>query len=353
LDAATAETLLAFAESTGPTVRAPAPDGKAALDAIDERSTELVAAIGWFAEAGRADEALRLANALYAFWITKQRFDDGWAAYDRALAASGGAPNLRARASIDAGFMPFWTGDDERATAAFQRGLDIAREIDETRLVSRGLGGLIRVALRADVAEARRLGREALAYSDAAGNIDGRSDALHLLGVGAQIAGDLPEARDWMRQRLALVREQGNEALIASEAGNLSMVERQLGDLDESEALVREALEIADRRGDEFMKPFALSGFAAIATERGEDRRAATLVGAAEAIMEAQNMAWPPDERPHYERMLAVLPERMGSVEFERARAAGRSMPTAEAVTFALGAPVAKSNRDLTGNVSR
>ena len=343
MDTSTAESLLAFAESTGPSVRAPAPDGKAALDAIDDRATELVAAIDWFVQTGRADEALRLANALYPFWITKQRFDDGWAAYDRALSASDGAPNLRARASIDAGFMPFWTGDDERASASFRRGLVIAREIDDTRLVSRGLGGLIRVALRADVAEARRLGREALAYADDAGNLDGRSDALHLLGVGAQIAGDLTEAREWMRQRLALVREQGNEALIASEAANLSMVVRQLGDLDESEALVREALEIADRRGDEFMKPFALSGFAAIATERGEDQRAATLVGAAEAIMEAQNMAWPPDERPHYERMLAVLPERVGSVEFERARSAGRSMSTAHAVAFALGAPVADS----------
>jgi non-specific serine/threonine protein kinase len=343
MDATIAESLLSFAEMTGPAVRAPGANGKAALDAMDDRSADLVAAIGWFVDADRGDDALRLANALYPFWITKQRFDDGWAAYERALATSGGAPDLRARASIDAGFMPFWTGDDERAAAAFQRGLDIAREIDDTRLVSRGLGGLIRVALRADVAEARRLGREALAYSDAAGNIDGRSDALHLLGVGAQIAGDLAEARDWMRQRLALVREQGNEALIASEAGNLSMVERQLGNLDESETLIREALEIADRRGDEFMKPFALSGFAAIATERGDDRRAATLVGAAEAIMEAQNMAWPPDERPHYERMLAVLPERMDSAEFERARAAGRSMAIAEAVVFALGSPVEES----------
>jgi non-specific serine/threonine protein kinase len=337
MDAATAESLLAFAESTGPTVRAPAPDGKVALDAIADRSADLVAAIGWFADHGRTDDALLLATSLYPFWITKQRFDDGWAAFERALRAPGGEPRLRAAASINAGFMPFWTGDDERASAAFREGLESARGIDDARLVSRGLGGLIRVALRTDVAEARRLAREALAFSDEAGNIDGRSDALHLLGVGAQIAGDLSESRDWMRQRLALVRGQGNEAMISSEAANLSMVERQLGNLDEAETLIREALEIADRRGDEFTKPFAMSGFAAIATERGENERAATLVGAAEAIMAAQNMAWPPDERPHYERMLAVLPDRMGAAAFERARDAGRSMATADAVAFALG----------------
>ena len=47
-------------------------------------------------------------------------------------------------------------------------------------------------------------------------------------------------------------------------------------------------------------------------------------------------MAWPPDERPHYERMLA-LPEALGSAEFERARATGQSMTSGEAAAFALG----------------
>ncbi len=78
------------------------------------------------------------------------------------------------------------------------------------------------------------------------------------------------------------------------------------------------------------------SGLATLSTDRGQFERAASLVGAAEAIMEAQHMAWPPDERPHDERMLASLPEAMGSAEFEGARAAGRSMTSSEAVDFAL-----------------
>jgi tetratricopeptide (TPR) repeat protein len=233
--------------------------------------------------------------------------------------------------------MPFWLGQDDRAAAHFGRGLDIGRELGEPSMISQALGGLARVALRTDVAEGRRLAHEALAVSEGANDEPGRSNALHLLGVGAQIAGDLPEAREWMTQRLALVRGTGNEFLIASEASNLSMVERQLGNLDEAEALAREALETCRRIGDEFTRPFAISGLAAIATDRGEFEHAATLVGAAEAIMEAQHMAWPPDERPHYERMLAVLPEAMSSDEFEASRAAGRAMPSSEAVDYALG----------------
>jgi hypothetical protein len=73
-----------------------------------------------------------------------------------------------------------------------------------------------------------------------------------------------------MTERLALVRRQGNEFLVASEAGNLSMVERQLGDLDAAEELAREALMISERIGDRFTPPFMFSGLAAVAVQRGD-----------------------------------------------------------------------------------
>jgi tetratricopeptide (TPR) repeat protein len=340
MDARTAESLLTLTEETSQSPSG--PERKAAPEQVENEYGDRVAALEWFIDQGRTDEALRFANALYRFWITKQRFDDGALWFDRALGTPGGETRLRGEASIKAGFMPFWLGEDDRAAAHFGRGLEIGRELGDASLISQALGGLARVALRTDVAEGRRLAREALAVSDGAADEAGRSNALHLLGVGAQIAGDLQEARDWMTQRLMLVRSTGNDFLIASEASNLSMVERQLGDLDGAETLAREALEICERIGDEFTKPFAVSGLAAIATDRGEFERAATLVGAAEAIMEAQHMAWPPDEKPHYERMLAALPEAMGPAEFDRARTAGRSMTSGEAVHLALGARPAR-----------
>ena len=340
MDARAAKTLLRLGEEASPRLRGPAPD--AALKELENQYSDLVAAMQWFIEHVRQDEALRLANALYRFWITKQRFEDGATWFDRVLGSPGGEPCLRGQAFINAGFMPFWLGRDNQAAAHFSRGLELGRQLEDPPMISQALGGLARVALRTDVAEGRRLAHEALTVSEGADDEAGRSNALHLLGVGAQIAGDLLEARDWMTQRLALVRTTGNEFLIASEASNLSMVERQLGNLDTAETLTREALEIGERIGDQFTKPFAFSGLAAIATDRREFERAATLVGAAEAIMEAQNMAWPPDERPHYERVLAELPMAIGSTDFERAREAGRSMSSREALDFAIGARSAR-----------
>ena len=337
MDARTADSLLGIAEEASASLSG--PRSKAALELLEERYHDLVGAIQWFIDQERTDEALRLANSLYRFWITRQRFEEGALWFDRVLGAPGGDTPLRGKAFIYAGFMPFWLGQDDRAAELFGRGLEIGRQLDDAPMTSQALAGLARVALRTDVAEGRRLAHEALVASEGADDEAARSNALHLLGVGAQIAGDLVQARDWMTKRLSLVRAAGNEFLIASEASNLSMVERQLGDLAAADALAREALEICVRTGDEFTRPFAISGLAAIATERGELERAATLVGAAEAIMEAQHMAWPPDERPHYERMLAVLPTSMGEAEFERARGKGRSMTSGEAATFALDSP--------------
>jgi non-specific serine/threonine protein kinase len=336
MDSNAAEALLDIAESASAGIGG--PDGKQSLDGLEERSGDLLSAAEWFLGSGRTDEALRLVDALYRFWITKQRFDEGAVWFDRALAAPGGDERLRGRALLHAGFMPFWMGDDERAAELFDRSLETGRRLEDPAMISQALGGLARVALRTDVPEGRRLAREALAVSEGAGDEPGRSNALHLLGVGAQIAGDLTEARDWMTQRLALVRSMGNDFLAASEASNLSMVERQLGNLDTAETLVREALEIGERIGDQFITPFAIAGLAAIATERQEYERAAILVGAAETIMETQHMAWPPDERPHYERMLADLPAAMGSDAFEQARGRGSSMTTEEALRYALAA---------------
>jgi tetratricopeptide (TPR) repeat protein len=335
VDAATADSQLAFVEQISAELTG--PSGAAAHGRLEARYDDLLAALDWFVDNGRPDEALRQAIGLYRYWITGRRFEDGARWFDRVLASGTGDESLRGRALLHAGFMPFWLGDDDRAGELFGQALEVGRRLDDPSLVSHALGGLARVALRHDVPRGRVLAREAYDVSQAAADEPGVSNALHLLGVGAQIAGDLAESREWMNQRLALVRRQGNDFLIASEASNLAMVERQLGDLDAAEALAREALEIGLRIGDEFTRPFAVSGLAAIALERGQYERATWLVGAVEVMMEAQKMEWPPDERPHYERMLRDLPPAMGFAEFEQARAFGRALSASAAIDLALG----------------
>jgi len=337
VDARAAESLLDFAERAGPGLMG--LDRKPLFGQLEERYGDLLAAMQWFLDQERTDEAIRLARSLAPFWNATRRLAEGSEWFHRALAAPGGEDVNRGRACFEAGLLAFWLGADDRATALHGRSLDIGRRIGDATVAALALTGLARIALRSDdIAEARRLCREALALSEGTADRLGRSSAIHVLGVAAQMAGDLLEAREFMTERIALARELGSYAGLSMELSNLSMVERQLGNLERADALAREALEIFHRREDEWALPYGLNSLAALAVERGEFERAATLIGAAETMMEAQGAAWPPDERPHYERTVATLIGAMGAVEFEGVRATGRSLASREAVDLALGA---------------
>jgi hypothetical protein len=114
------------------------------------------------------------------------------------------------------------------------------------------------------------------------------------------------------------------------------MVERQLGNLERAQHLATEALRIANRRGDQWLIPYLLNGLAAIAVETGAFERAATLLGAAEAMVERQGNAWPPDEAPHFEHSRAAVTAAMDRQRLQQAWSGGRNMPPADAVRYAL-----------------
>jgi hypothetical protein len=117
--------LLDLAESLSP--RLTGADAKDSREQFEARSDDLTAAIAWFLDTNRPDDALRLANALYRFWITSRRFEEATGWFDRVLESGEGAEELRGRAYLSAGFMPFWMGDDERAASLFSRALDVGR----------------------------------------------------------------------------------------------------------------------------------------------------------------------------------------------------------------------------------
>lgn len=334
MDAHTAQSLLNFAEGAGSGLRG--IEANSVFERLDQQYGDLKLAMRWFVEQGHANEALRLASSLVAFWMATKRLDEGSEWFDWALALPGGDNTHRGRALFDAGYLAFWKGDDERSLPLQNRALELGRQVRNPTVTALALVGLARIALRTDVVEARRLCREALSVTEGTADRDGRSSAMHVLAVAAQMAGELLEARELMSQRIALAREVGNFATISLECNNLSMVERQLGNINEAEALSREALDISYRRGDSLAIAWNLNGLAATATSQGEFDRAARLIGAADAAMESAGGAWPPDELAHYEQTVVALTQAMDSASFEQARSVGHSMTTSEAVNFAL-----------------
>jgi tetratricopeptide (TPR) repeat protein len=312
-------------------------ESRAVFEQLEQRYKDLLSAMQWFINQERTDDALRLATSLAQFWMATKRLEDGTEWFDHALNAPSGQDINRGEAFFQAALLAFWQGDNDRASMLHNNSLDIGHQAGDATIIAEALSGLARIALRSDLGEARRLCREALAVTEGTVDQRGRSNAMHVLGVAAQMAGDFHEARELMSARIAHARALGNFRVISSEAGNLSMVERQLGNVDQAEMLACEALKIDYQRGDHWAMPYKVSGLAAVSTERREYERAATLVGVANAMMEAEKAGWPPDERPHYEWVVATLKSAMGAAGFEQARATGHAMTISEAVDFALG----------------
>jgi tetratricopeptide (TPR) repeat protein len=333
---ARAHASLALAEELEPQLRG--IDREAAFARFAASDAELLSAVEHFIQAGSADAAIRLARRVAPFLQATGRLDDAIDLLDRALAVPGDEAEERGRAYADLGLLYFWRADDGRATASFERGIEIGRTLESPTVTSLGLTGLARIALRNDdLSESRRLCHDALARADGRPDPLARGSVAHVLGVTEQMAGELEAARRWMNERIELARETGSLGALGIEANNLAMVERQLGNFDRAEELSREALDIFYRRRDAWAMPFGLVGLAAVAVHRGDLERAATLLGAAEAMVEAQGAAWPPDERPHYESAVAAIEASPHAEEIEEARTRGRALSSEAAVAYALG----------------
>jgi tetratricopeptide (TPR) repeat protein len=227
------------------------------------------------------------ASTLAEFLRISGHVATGRAWLERALAAAT-HDRQRAVALYEDGMLAFWQGADEEACSLHGRSLHLARRLGDQPTVALALCGLARVALREDLDWARTLCEEALVAVAGTDDRLGRANALHVLGVAAQMRGDLRQARDLMTRRIETARELDDVAAIGSESTNLSVVERQLGNLAGAEQLAREALRIAARRGDQWLIPYVLNGLAAVAVETGAFERAATLLGAAAAMVERQ-----------------------------------------------------------------
>jgi tetratricopeptide (TPR) repeat protein len=320
-------------------------------DRIERRYRDLEAAFDWLLDHGQAADALALASTLAEFLRITGRVATGRAWLDRVLSAAGLDDRRRAVALYENGMLAFWQGADEEACSLHGRSLQLARRLGDPTVTALALCGLARVALREDLDWARALCEEALQTVQDTDDSTGRANALHVLGVAAQMRRDLRQARDLMTRRIELARELGDFAAVGGESSNLSMVERQLGNLAHAEQLAREALQIAGRRGDEWLIPYVLNGLAAIAVETGAFGRAATLLGAAAALVKQQGNAWPPDEAPHFERSRAAVAEALDRERLERAWSAGQRMPSAHAVRYALATRPGRATPHTGGRV--
>jgi non-specific serine/threonine protein kinase len=314
------------------------PEAPAWLRRLDTEHDNARAALGWALAAGETETALRLANAMWAYWETRGYLDEGRMWLERALAASAGAdPALTARLHRGACALARDQGDLAQAQAHGEAALPIFTELGDERGIATMLINLGNVALdRGDAAAAAERYAGALERCRSIGHTAYAALALNNLGLAESALGRDEAAAAHYQECLILARGAANDRLIAMVLGNLGSLALRRGEIDRAAALHQEGLNRRQSIGDQRGIATSLRGLALVALARGDQRRAAELH--AESLALAAELG-------DKDGAIADLESLAALVATHAAELAARFLGAAEALRDAIGIDPSEDER--------
>lgn len=265
------------------------------------------------------------------------------------LAQAGAQPHTetRARGLLRAGDLALAHGDYDAARTLLEEALLLWQELGDPWGVGESLMSLGNVACgQGDDRAARTLLEESQAIFRAEGYKCPLADSLSDLGGVARREGDYEQAAALYEESLALYRELGKrEANVANELRHLGHVAHYQGNTARASSLFKESLTIL--REPERVTTFAYKGYkqiiagclvglAGVAGAAGQPARAAQLLGASEALLEAIGAVWEPADRAEYQCYVAAVRAHLDEATFAAAWAEGRTMTLEQAIHEAL-----------------
>jgi non-specific serine/threonine protein kinase len=333
------------------------PESATWMTRLEREHDNFQAALAWTREQCEVELGLRLAASLAGFWYFKGYYTEGrgWLEGLLTLVPQGmdgtggghgtpcvaGVSAARAKALAMASQFARVREDNERALAAAEEALALARDQQATLTVGVALSTLGEVAWgRGDLERATAYLEEGVARLRSAG--EPAMAAIYLTSVGAIALdrGDLEQASACCEESLALARRAGADFAAGIALRYLGEVVRRRGDLAGAEALGREGLLVWQRLGAPAGLAVALENLALTAAAAGKGaqaERAAHLLGAAVALSEAVGAPQVLRAREEMERTVAPARAALGEERWAAAVAAGRALPLEQAIAEALG----------------
>ncbi len=246
------------------------------FDRLERDLDNLRAALNGLLEPGEAREriemALRLATALYLFWIIRAHIREGWTFLERALERSEGiAGSVRAKAFAVAGHLAGWLNDRDRGEALCQQSLALFREVGDTAGFGNAVFYLGMIAFNSgDLAAARSRYEESLVPLKEVGNKNGIAFSLLLLSMLDIFQGEYTKGRSNAEASLLLFRELGNKWGIAVSLQGMAEGFLYEGDADKAHPLLEESLALNKETGDKGNEGLVLGALGQVAFLRGD-----------------------------------------------------------------------------------
>jgi predicted ATPase/class 3 adenylate cyclase len=328
-----AQHILAVAEAAEPELRRYT---KVALDGLDAEHDNVRAALDRLEQAGRTEDALRLAGAVWGFWFARGHGQEGRSRLESALAADAAPTHARARALVGSTMLQFAEPAiaqprAEEALRIFEAGGDAWGVAD----AHWALGGV--ASTRRDFAKARDLWELSRGEFLATGDRHRFAAVTRSAAWAYSELGDEVHALQLGEEYIAEAEAVGDERLLAR--GLASRAARSLADGRANDALAdaRRAYEIDRGLGFSVFIASDLVRLATILARQQRPDHAARLVARSDLIHDEIGLgreSWAQEER---DDALALIRDQMDETSLARAWNEGQLLGSDEAVALTLG----------------
>jgi predicted ATPase/DNA-binding SARP family transcriptional activator len=228
---------------------------------------------------------LRLAGALWLFWMNRGYLTEGrdWLEELLALSAQSPpieiAPLVRAKALYAAAALAFRQGDQGRAAELAEASLSVARGAGDPARIATPLNLLAIVATeQGEYAKAAAIHEEALALHRQLGDPGRISHSLINLGIVARNQSDFARAILLYEEALAIKRRVGDKANMALVLSNLGEIAIFQGHYERAQGLLDESLMLYRELGHKNGVALALNNLSVAARHQGDAARAHKLL---------------------------------------------------------------------------
>lgn len=265
------------------------------LDRIESDYGNHRAALDWFALES-PPHAVRLVLALWRFWLTRGRFEEGETAISRALAL-GPSPAEEAELRYRLGALVISRGGVDRARGLFEDALGRFRSQGIESGEARSLGALGHVAADAgEWADAIRLYENAASMFRSSGDLYGLAGTLGDLATVHLRAGEPEQARPLAAESVELQRRVGNRQGETLALATQGYADLETGAVDDARRSLESSVDLARELGYLHGLMFGLNGLGALAVRTGDLDRAVDSFNAAQEIRESLRIEHDPDD---------------------------------------------------------
>lgn len=280
---------LTLAENAEPQLTG--PHQRRWLDRLEHEHDNFRSLLQWAEEAGHVETGLRLAGALWRFWIIRGYMGEGRDRLHALLSHPGPVSDARVRAKAlnGAGTIAHESGDYTLARQYLEESLRLWRAIGDTKGIATVLNNLSYVeGLVGEIQMSRSLSEESLALHKELNDKRGVAVALHNIAWIARPQLSFAEQIALFRQSLDLRNEIGDERGAAYMMINIAYVHRFLGEYDKAIPLLEQAEELLAGIGDKQIPGWGWYVLGEIERDRGNLERAAKLV--TDALMQMDHV---------------------------------------------------------------